>query len=134
MSTPLLFQNPGLGSEVSNRFSEGGTFFMTLILICLLTASYFLVKGFLSRNKDMNISKRMIRLASDVSILGLVIGLLGSIIGMIVNFDMFGAGGSIDTGMLANGIKMSFLTTVFGSITFILPRIGIIVLKAMHTS
>jgi len=34
--------------------------------------------------------------------------------------------------MMAAGLKIAFLTTVFGSITFILPRIGIIVLRVLQ--
>ena len=71
----------------------------------------------------------MINLTSEVSILGLVIGLLGSIIGLIEAFDTVEALENIS--VMGSGLKVSFLTTLFGSITFILPRIGIIVLKGI---
>lgn len=114
-----------------DRFMEGGPLFMSLILICLLLSFLFLTLGFLSRKKDISKSVKMISLASDISVLGLVIGFLGSIIGMIEAFDAIGAIGDISQGMMASGLKVSFLTTVFGAITFILPRIGILVLKAL---
>jgi len=107
---------------------------MSLILICLLLAIYFLVRGFLSLNKDATKSKKMMGLASDVSILGLVLGFLGSIIGMITAFDTIEAIGDISPSMMAGGLKVAFLTTLFGSITFILPRIGIIILKTLQKS
>ena len=74
----------------------------------------------------------MTSLASDVSILGLVFGFLGSTIGMITAFDTIGAIGDISQSMMAAGLKVAFLTTVFGCITFILPRIGIVILKALQ--
>ena len=115
-----------------DRFMEGGPFFMSLILICLLLSFLFLALGFLSYKKDILKSKKMINLASDTSFLGLVIGFLGSTIGMITAFDAIESIGDISQGMMASGLKIAFLTTVFGSITFILPRIGIIVLRALQ--
>ncbi|MFT5820516.1 MAG: hypothetical protein ACI8ZM_001759 [Crocinitomix sp.] len=51
---------------------------------------------------------------------------------MITTFDVIESIGSISQGMLASGLKISFLTTRFGCITFILPRVGIIVLRALQ--
>ena len=116
----------------ADRFREGGPFFMSLILICLLLAIVFLVLGFLNVKKNQDKSKKMTGLASDTSILGLVFGLMGSIIGMIQAFDAIDAIGDVSNGVMAGGLKVALLTTVFGSITFILPRIGIIILKAIQ--
>ena len=115
-----------------DRFIEGGPLFMTLILICFLLALFFIVIGFLNLKKNANTAKKMIRLASEVSILGLVIGFLGSIIGMITAFDAIESIGDVSTGVMAAGLKVSFLTTIFGVITFIFPRIGIIIFKALQ--
>ena len=118
----------------TDRFMEGGPVFMSLILICLLLALFFLVMGFINLKKDAAKSKKMTSLASDASILGLVFGFLGSIIGLITAFDAIEAIGDVSQGMMAGGLKVSFLTTVFGAVTFILPRIGIIILKALQKS
>lgn len=117
-----------------DRFMEGGPLFMSFILICLLLALFFVVMGFVNLKKDAVKSKKMTSLASDASVLGLVFGFLGSIIGMITAFDAIESMGEISAGMMAGGLKVSFLTTVFGAITFILPRIGIIVLKTLQRS
>lgn len=123
----VLFSNPFV-----DRFMEGGPLFMSLILICLMLSIAFVVLGFLNLKKDVKRSKRMTGLASEISVLGLVIGFLGSIIGMITAFDVIGAKGGIEAGILAMGLKVSFLTTLFGTITFILPRIGIVILKVLQ--
>lgn len=123
----ILLVNPFV-----DRFMEGGPLFMSLILICLILALYFIIMGIVNLNKDLAKSKKMTGLASDVSILGLVFGFLGSTIGMISAFDAIEAIGDISIGMMAAGLKVTFLTTVFGCITFILPRIGIIILKALQ--
>ncbi|WP_406683426.1 MotA/TolQ/ExbB proton channel family protein [Seonamhaeicola sp. MEBiC1930] len=123
---------PLMGNVFVDRFNEGGPFFMSLILICLIVALLFLVLGFLNLKKSPDKSKKMTGLASDSSILGLVFGLMGSIIGMIEAFDAIDALGDVSQGMMAGGLKVALLTTVFGAITFILPRIGIIIIKALH--
>ncbi len=119
-------------SQLVKRFMEGGSFFMSLILICLLLTLAFVIIAFINLKRDLSKSKKMTGLASDVSILGLVIGFLGSIIGMIAAFDAVNAVGDISSGTMAAGLKVSFLTTVFGAVTFILPRIGIIILKVLQ--
>ncbi|NMH88681.1 MotA/TolQ/ExbB proton channel family protein [Flavivirga algicola] len=137
MKTLHVLKAPGFFSELSKRFHEGGPFFMSLILICLLAAVVFLIFGVVYLKKDQTKSKKMTALASDASILGLVLGFLGSIIGLISAFDKVEAADmmvGMSTARLAGGLKISFLTTVFGSITFILPRIGIIILKTFQKS
>jgi hypothetical protein len=126
-NTILLFSNPFV-----DRFMEGGPLFMSLILICFLLSFFFLAMAFLSLKKDLNKSIKMTKLASEISVLGLVIGFLGSIIGLIGAFDSIESFGKVSAEVLAAGLKVSLLTLVFGSITFILPRIGIILLKTLQ--
>lgn len=128
----LSSQNLLIGNPLVDRFNEGGPFFMSLILICLLLSIFFLVKSVLSLNKDASKFKKMIVLVSDVSLLGLVLGVLGSIIGMIEAFDAIEAIGDISQGMIAGGLKVAFLTMAFGTFTFIMSRIGIIILRALQ--
>ena len=73
-------------------------------------------------------------LAADASLLGLVIGFFGSILGMITAFDSIEAFDKVNSGLLAGGLKVSFLTAVFGTITFIIIRIGILILKGLESS
>lgn len=130
MTAIALTQNRTIFTELANRFNEGGPFFMSLILICFILALVFLVLGFIHLKKNPQKSSKMIILTSEVSILGLVIGLLGSIIGLIEAFDTLESLENVS--VMGAGLKVSFLTTLFGSITFILPRIGIIVLKGIR--
>ena len=116
-----------------DRFNEGGPVHMTLILICLILAIFYLVKAFMSRSKDDAQSKKMMRLAAEVGLLGLVIGFFASIIGMIESFDAIESfGGDMSPGILAGGLKVSFLTILFGTFTFIVSRIGLLILKWKH--
>lgn len=117
---------------LSNLFTDGGTLMMTIILICLLLSIGFLAKGFMSLKGDLPQSKKMLILATDSSLLGLVIGFFASILGLISAFDTVEAMGDPDPSLFAAGLKVSLLTATFGLFTFIVARIGILILKGMH--
>jgi len=117
---------------VVNIFTEGGSLMMSLILICLLLSIFFLVKGFMNVNKDSTNSKKMLKLAIDSSLLGLVIGFFASILGLISAFDSVEAMGNPDPAVFAGGLKVSLLTATFGLFTFIIARIGILILKGLQ--
>jgi len=115
-----------------NIFADGGTLMMSLILICLLLSIFFLAKGFVNLNKDIAHSKKSLKLAADSSLLGLVIGFFASILGLITAFDSVEAMGNPDPSVFAGGLKVSLLTATFGLFTFIIARIGILILKGLH--
>lgn len=116
-----------------DRFMEGGPFFMSLILICLLLAAFFIIKGGLALKTEPLKVKKYLRLVSDVSLLGLVLGFLGSIIGMVQAFDAIeGFNQELNSAMIAGGLKVSFLTAIFGSFVFIVSRIGILILRSLQ--
>ena len=123
----LVVSNP-----LTDRFNEGGPFFMSLILICLLLSIFLLVRGFLSLKKDVLLSKKMLSLTIDSSLLGLVLGFLGSVIGLITAFDTVEALGNPDPSVFAGGLKVSLLTATFGLFSFVVSRIGILALRAMQ--
>lgn len=116
-------------NQFANRFTEGGPFFMSLILICLLVSIFFLIKGFMSVKKDKSQSGKMLKLTIDSSLLGLVIGFLASVIGLIGAFDSVEAMGDPDPAMFAGGIKVSLLTATFGLFSFVIARAGILILR-----
>jgi len=115
--------------QVADRFREGGSLFMTLILICLLLSIFFIVRGFLSMKKDKIKSNKMLKLTIDSSLLGLVLGFLGSVIGLITAFDSVEAMGNPDPSVFAGGLKVSLLTATFGLFSFVIARIGILILR-----
>ncbi len=52
-----------------------------------------------------------------------MLGFMGTVIGMIDAFDAIAAAGDISPGIVANGIKVALLTTVFGLIVAIILQI-----------
>ena len=114
-----------------NIFMDGGPLFMSLILICLLVSIAFLVVGFSSAKTSQEKAKKMLKLAADASLLGLVMGFLGSVLGLITAFDSIEAMGNPDPAIFAGGLKVSLLTATFGLFTFVVARIGILVLRSV---
>lgn len=74
----------------------------------------------------------MLRLAIDSSLLGLVLGFFASILGLISAFDTVEALGDPDPSIFAGGLKVSLITATFGLFTFIIARIGILILKGLQ--
>ncbi|WP_456437686.1 MotA/TolQ/ExbB proton channel family protein [Psychroserpens sp.] len=130
----IMFKGLLIQAIAANIFTAGGTLFMSLILICLLVALFFLVKGFINVKKSTELSNKMLKLASDASLLGLTMGFLASIIGLISAFDSLQAMGNVDPAVFAAGLKISLLTATFGLFTFVISRIGITVLRLMLPS
>lgn len=129
----ILFQPVLLaGNPIVDRFNEGGPFLMSAILICLLLSLFLIIRGFLKVKSDIKISKKMIQLAVDTSLLGLVIGFFASVIGLITAFDSIESMENADPAIFAGGLKVSLLTATFGLLTFIIARIGIVILRAMQ--
>jgi len=111
-------------SQFFARLQEGGPFFMYPLLFILILVIVLIVKGFLKKDEvDKTIS-----LISSITLFALVWGFLGHIIGMIGAFDAISAVGDISPSVLAAGLKISLLTTVFGSFVFLIGRLGIIIL------
>jgi len=126
----FLFTNKLLITvQFVDRFNEGGPLFMSLILICLLLSVLFIILGFINLKKNEQLSIKYIRLTTDSSLLGLVLGFLGSVIGLITAFDTIEAMGSPSPEVFAGGLKVSLLTATFGLFSFIIARLGILILR-----
>lgn len=129
LSTSLSPKLLVVSNPLVDRFNEGGVFFMSLILICFLFSVFFIVKGIISNKTNNALSKKMLKLGIDSSLLGLVIGFFASVIGLITAFDTIEAMGDADPAVFAGGLKVSLLTAVFGLFTFAISRLGILILR-----
>jgi len=112
---------------IGRIFADGGPV-MYIILICFLLSLFFIAKAFIKKN-DQEKSKKMIGLAADSCLLSLVIGCLGSLLGVIGLFDMVEALGETRPDLFSAGLKVSLLTITFGLFSFIIGRLGILIYK-----
>lgn len=176
----------GFANELVYRFNEGGPFWMTPILICLIIGLAIAFERILSLNRaDVNARKLMTRVKEaldgggvsaaeevaagtrgpaaavvqagltrfdegmdavekavvsygsiEMSFLerGLVwlslfislapmFGFLGTVVGMVQAFDAIEAAGDISPTLVAGGIKVALITTVFGLIVAIILQV-----------
>ncbi len=121
-----------LGTTLFNRFLEGGALFMSLILICLLLSIYFMTRGFLSVKTNPELSKKMLALINDSGTLGLALGVFSAFLGLITGFDAIEASGNAEPAILAGGIKVALLSPLFGLFTFIVSRLGMLLLRLLQ--
>jgi len=121
-----------LGTTLLNRFLEGGALFMSLILICLLLSIYFMARGFLSVKTNPVLSNKMLALINDSGILGLALGFFSAFLGLITGFDAIEASGAAEPAILAGGIKVALLSPLFGLFTFVVSRVGMLLLRLLQ--
>lgn len=121
-----------LANPFVEGFNEGGPFIMSLILICFLASIFFVVKSFINLKKDNHKFFKSLDLVKEFSLLAVVIGVFGSLIGLVEAFDSIEADGNVSLDIFSAGLKVSFLTIIFGTITFIIARIAIVILKMIH--
>lgn len=104
---------------------EGGYFFMLPIIFLLVTVVVILVRAFVR----ISFQEKAIQLVGSLALFTLAWGFLGQIIGLIGAFDSIEFAGGISPDILAAGLKVSFLPPVFGLLTFLIGRMGIIILS-----
>ncbi|MBL4664210.1 MAG: MotA/TolQ/ExbB proton channel family protein [Flavobacteriaceae bacterium] len=107
-------------------FEQGGTVFMTPILILFILCAVLFVRELIQKNNKI----KTITLLKSLSVFVLVWGACGQVIGLIEAFDsMEGIKGSVSSSILYGGLKFTFLSTLFGMITFLFARVYIVILQ-----
>jgi len=104
-------------------FYEGGALFMgilTIMLLVVLSLSVLSGNRVFSGNK---VDSEKIGLVRGFGILAMVAGILGQLIGLFDAFKALEQMGSISPSMLAGGLKVSMITTLYGITIFIISFI-----------
>ena len=102
---------------------EGGPLFMYTLLFLLIVSIALFVQGLTKKEKQAKNRE----LLSSIGLFALVFGFLGQVIGLIAAFDAIESIGNVSPNIIAGGLKISFLTTGFGALVFLVARLGIIV-------
>ena len=111
-----------------NLFNMGGVLFMSLLSIELLVMTIFVIKSFLAKEDK----QKHVDTAKSVGLLALVTGVLGQLIGLYDALKAIEVMGQVSPAMLAGGIKVSMITTLYGLLIYVislLSYIGIKILK-----
>ncbi|MEQ6118418.1 MotA/TolQ/ExbB proton channel family protein [Reichenbachiella sp. MALMAid0571] len=108
---------------MSELFEMGGSFmgYLTVIFIILIVVSIFnglplFKKGFNSKEA----AARKISYIKQVGLFALIVGILGQMIGLMGAFEVVAEVGSISQALLAGGLKISSITTIYGMLIYIL--------------
>jgi len=101
-------------------YQQGGSLFMnTLTLLLILIVVFFVLRLMTSDEKWYSIIK-------NLGIMALAVGILGQFIGLFTAMQHIEAADGIGTGILAGGIKVSMITTMYGLIIFIISKLLLI--------
>ncbi|ANQ50389.1 MotA/TolQ/ExbB proton channel family protein [Flammeovirga sp. MY04] len=108
----------------------GGFEFMnTLSLVGIIMIVFMVFRIMKINNKVFNPEKSLM-LMKETGTLALVIGILGQLIGLFSAMIAIEAAGGVPLALLAGGIKVSMITTIYGFIIFLISRIAGIIINA----
>lgn len=103
---------------------------LTIIFIIVLVLSVKMIyELYSSNNHDQTKLKRGISLILEVGRFGLIVGVFGQIIGLFGAFAAIEGIGSVSMAMLAGGLKVSSITTLYGFIILIVSYLFYFVLN-----
>ena len=111
-------------SQLIDRMNEGGPLFMYPILVVIITIIALLVISLMGKRAKRATSE----IIGHLSLFAMMWGFLGSTLGLITAFDAIEGSGNISQPMMAGGLKVALLCTLFGLFTFVIGRLSMLVL------
>lgn len=99
---------------------------LTIILIAEVAVSvYIFVQGGRGNSNGPSVT-----LVKEIGIFGLVVGIFGQFVGLYQAFTAIEQMGSVSPALLAGGLKVSTITTLYGCVIFIIGWLLYFGLKA----
>ncbi|HEY5692583.1 MAG TPA: MotA/TolQ/ExbB proton channel family protein [Cyclobacteriaceae bacterium] len=101
----------------------GGPLFMgilTLILIAMLAVAVINGLPVIKNTEKSERDRIKIAYVKSVGLFGLIVGVLAQLIGLYQAFMGIEAMGSVSSAMLAGGLKVSMITTLYGLLIYVL--------------
>lgn len=106
-------------------FQMGGMLFMSILTIELIGVGFFVIR-YLSKSEKSNDD---LNLAKSTGLLAAVTGVLGQLIGLFQAFEAIQQIGAVSPAMLAGGIKVSMITTLYGVIIYLISLLLYLIFK-----
>lgn len=103
---------------MTKLFYEGGPLFMGILTIVFLVLIVVSVYAFINKQKTAEKEKNL-SLIRGVGLFALVTGILGQLIGLYEAFSAIQQVGDVSPAMLASGLRVSMITTLYGMVIFI---------------
>ena len=90
---------------------------LSVVLLVVLVIAVFVVISIDGDEPDL-FSKRLSYIKS-LGLFALVLGMLGQFLGLFQAFQIIGSGMELSPAIIANGVKVSLVTTIYGAIIFL---------------
>ena len=128
LTTFAAVQRPGFFEVLGDRIQEGGTFAMSLIVICFLVMLFLIARAFLKLKAPHTTFSKSVKLINQIALIALVVGLFNQWLGLIQVFDAFESLNDVEPSAFASGLKITLLSPIFGGFVFLIGRIMTFVL------
>ena len=103
-------------------FNEGGALFMGILSIVFLVVFIMSIKNALiifSKESDKEKVSSQIGSIKSLGLFALVLGFLGQFLGLFQAFNFIAEAGTISPAILANGLRISSIASIYGMIIFL---------------
>lgn len=107
-------------------FQMGGLFFMTILTIEFALILFFVAKQLLGHTSQIATVK-------GIGLLAIITGVLGQLIGLFSAFEAIQNMGSVSPALLAGGLKVSMITTIYGAMIYLVSVILGLLLNGKHS-
>ena len=101
----------------------------TTVAVIMIVMSVFSAKNVLANQVNEN-SHRKISLIKEVGLFALIIGILASALDLTGAFQAIEAAGDVSPAVLAGGLKLTFIPTIYGLMIYALSLLIHFVLRA----
>ena len=109
-------------------FNQGGPLFMGILTVILAILLFVFIKS-LFKELEVNELHQSIKWLKSIGTLGLVVGILGQLIGLFEAFSAIAVSNKISLNIVAAGLKISMITTLYGMMIYILYLITSMILR-----
>jgi hypothetical protein len=104
---------------MTKYFYEGGPLFMGILSIVLLAVFIVAILAILKKDQpEATVGK--LDTVKSLGLFALVFGMLGQFIGLFSAFEVISTGMEISPAMMAGGVKVSMITSIYGMIIFVI--------------
>jgi biopolymer transport protein ExbB/TolQ len=109
---------------MANLFYMGGALFMgiltSLLVVMLAVSIYFLLGISSGKARDKSNFRHQLTYIKSVGLFTMITGILGQLIGLMQAFKAIEQVNDISPAILAGGLKVSMITTLYGILIYLL--------------
>ena len=124
----------GIHKEIKTKFIEGSADFMSLVAIALVLGLAFCIERIIYLSlAEVNTKKLLAAIEAALEkgcswitlfiAMAPSLGFLGTVIGMVMAFDKIQAAGDISPTVVAGGMKVALITTIFGLVVALILQV-----------